>query len=617
METTVPAPILDVMTRARRSIAWMWRLVASSPFETAVVTLAVVYVSLRLSGSSYALALRVLGEDVTPAFGAPRPIRTDEWSVATPLFQSAVNNDFHETNATSFYGESLRSVIGLPLLNWGLVFKPLVWPFLLVSPALAYSFYWGANAALMLVGWSVLLRTFGFSRMVAGFTSALLFFSPFVQAWSTPGPQLALFPWIVLAIVRTRSPGMLAVELAVLVPVWCISLFYLPGLPLLAFLAIALCVAFRPEVFRVRRLVPALAGIAVGLGITFAYLAPVFRAFADSVYPGSRWVSGGDLSVWRVASQFLPGTTTELFDNLVAPNICEAATVATWVPLLAVFAVDWRQVRARHRDDARLRADVRRIGILTSAWALLTLWQILPLVPLSYLLGWGFAPEERTVFASGALLLVAAAYTIDRLPIRLSALRLAGFAAIVVLAWIAASLDLQPSNVLKLRDELLVLPLIVGVTGLVLVRGPQSGHVARSVILATALLPTIVVWGAFNPVQDTRVIFRKPDTRVTRELDRLAATRADGAIAVADIPDGILNGVGYRSVTHVLVTPDPELFRAYFPAMGEKEFNTIFNRFAHVSLTTRPRPYVVQNDVIAVPIRRMARYAATKQPTAR
>ena len=612
MATTVSGFILDAMAWAQRGIARLRRLVAGSPFEFAVVLVAVLYVSLRLSGSSYALALQLLGDNTSPAFGTARAIRTDEWSVMTPLFQAAVNNDFHETNATSFYDETFRSFIGLPLLNWGLVFKPLVVPFFLVSPALAYSFYWGANAALMLVGWSVLLRTLGFSRTVAAFTSALLYLSPFVQAWSGPGPQLSLFPWIVLVVVRIRSPGVLAGALAVLMPAWCISLFYLPGLPPLAFLAIAMCLAFRPEVFRLQRLVPALAGVGVGLAITIIYLSPVFEAFSNSVYPGSRWVDGGGLSAWRVASQLLPGTTTEGFTNLVAPNICEAATVATWVPLLAFFAVDWRRVRAGYRDDAALRADVRRAGILGAAWAVLTLWQLLPIVPLSYLLGWGLSPEARTVFASGTLLLLLGACCIDRLPLRLTALRLTGFAAVVVLGWLVASLDLQPTDALKVRDELLVLPLVVGVIGFVLAFGPKSGQLARSIILVTALVPAIA-WAAFNPLQDTRVIFRKPDTRITRELDRLAATREDGAIAVGEIPDAILNGVGYRSVTHVIVTPNPELFRSFFPGMREERFNRIFNRFAHVSLTARPRPFVVQSDLIALPIRTMSRYAATKQ----
>ncbi len=172
-----------------------------------MLVLAVVYVVLHLSPSSYALALGQLGENETPLLGSPRGIRTDEWSVMTPLFEAAVNNDFHEVNATSFYGENLRSFIGLPLLNWGLAFKPLVWPFFVVPPALAYSFFWAATAALMLIGWSLLLREFGFSRAVAGFTSAILYFSPFVQAWSGPSPLLALFPWVMLALVRIRSPS--------------------------------------------------------------------------------------------------------------------------------------------------------------------------------------------------------------------------------------------------------------------------------------------------------------------------------------------------------------------------------------------------------------------------
>ena len=75
--------------------------------------------------------------------------------MTTPIFEATVENDFRETNETSFYGETLRNFIGLPILNWGLVFKPVVWPFFVVSPALAYSFFWAAAAALMVIGWSV------------------------------------------------------------------------------------------------------------------------------------------------------------------------------------------------------------------------------------------------------------------------------------------------------------------------------------------------------------------------------------------------------------------------------------------------------------------------------
>ena len=79
------------------------------------------------------------------------------------------------------------------------------------------------------------------------------------------------------------------------------------------------------------------------------------------------------------------------------------------------------------------------------------------------------------------------------------------------------------------------------------------------------------------------------------------------------ITDAVLNGVGYKSVTHVLATPSPRLFRKYFPRLDERKFNQIFNRYAHISLTTEEEPRVTRSpDVIRVPIQTMARYAATK-----
>jgi hypothetical protein len=106
-------------------------------------------------------------------------------------------------------------------------------------------------------------------------------------------------------------------------------------------------------------------------------------------------------------------------------------------------------------------------------------------------------------------------------------------------------------------------------------------------------------------------MFQEPDTVITRQLDVLSATRSDHAIAVTQIRDAILNGVGYRSLTHVIATPSPQLFRRYFPHMDERTFQTIFNRYAHISLTARPRPYVPRADAIRLPITPMSRFAAT------
>ena len=74
----------------------------------------------------------------------------------------------------------------------------------------------------------------------------------------------------------------------------------------------------------------------------------------------------------------------------------------------------------------------------------------------------------------------------------------------------------------------------------------------------------------------------------------------------------MLNGVGYRSVTHVIVAPSPEVFRPYFPEASEEVLNEVFNRYAHVALTTKSHAGTPAPDLIYLPIERMAPFAATR-----
>ncbi|HEY7178216.1 MAG TPA: hypothetical protein VH305_03485 [Gaiella sp.] len=597
----------------RRISAALSRTARTSPFETAVVVGAIVYALLRLSPSSYALSLRLLGADVDPWLGTPQPIRSDEWALLTPLFEASVNNGYERINETSFYHETLLSVIGLPLHDWGLIFKPLVWGFLVVPPSFAYSIYWSGAAALMLIGWSVLLRILGFRQPTAALISLLIFFTPFVQTWWTnPGPQLAFFPWVVIACLTVRRLPLLVPVLAALVPVWLMSFFYPAGIFPLLYLGVALCMALGLEKPSMRRTLAVVVGGLIGAGITLMYFRPVLSAYSDSFYPGHRWVTGGDLPMWQALSQVLPGTTTEGHQPLIQANICEASAVTTWLPALALCVVDWSKVRGNYSHDPLLRRRLRSIAILMGAALVVTLWQLTSLLkPLTYVLGFGISVEQRTLFASGVLLVVAAGYAIEKLPLAVTAGRLGAFAGIVVGAWLLAGWRLQP-HPLVLRDELLVLLPVAALLPLATVTGLREGMDWRASLVLVALLPTVAVWGLFNPVQRTTVMFRKPDTEVTRGLDTLAAEREDGAIAVDGFPGAMLNGIGYRSVTHSILTPSPELFRRYFPEIPEPRFQFLFNRYAFFGLTRASSPQLLYANAVLLPVARMSRYAATR-----
>ncbi len=299
-------------------------------------------------------------------------------------------------------------------------------------------------AALMLAGWSLLLRRFGFTRTVAALLAMLLFFSPFVQAWWTIfDSQLAFFPWVALAVVSIKSNVRASVALAMLIPIWWMSFLYVPGLPPLFYLGFVLCCAFCFKSFTWRRLAALAAGGALGTGVAFLYFRPILGAYAHSVFPGQRWIVGGGLPGWIAASQLLPGTTTEFHASLIGLNICEVSTVATWLPVLALCIMDVGGIRRGAATNPEMRQDLKRIGFLLLALAAVTLWQLTSwLRPMSYVAGFGLSPEDRTLFASGALLVIAAGYAVDRLPICVSVWRLGLFAAVVLAGWVLASFDL-------------------------------------------------------------------------------------------------------------------------------------------------------------------------------
>ena len=171
-----------------------WRL-ASMVVLLVLLVSGVVYVGKTWSPSSYGHVLvHHLGyaeSESGPDWGKPRPIRSDEWGVVTPLTQATIHNHFERYNQTSLYGEDLRMNFGLPLHDWGLAFKPTLWLYGVVNPAYAYSFHWFMLSALFLVGYAWLFRWLGATPVVGFALAAGLYYTGFVQFWwNEKGPEL-------------------------------------------------------------------------------------------------------------------------------------------------------------------------------------------------------------------------------------------------------------------------------------------------------------------------------------------------------------------------------------------------------------------------------------------
>lgn len=597
-------------------------------FSIAVLLAGILYMAFAWTPSSYGVALTALGlPDEGLVVGVPRPVRSDEWMVWTPYVQIAVENGFQRHDALSIYGEDLRNFNGLPLLDWALPFKPQFWGFFVADPAYAFSFSHAIFIVLFLIGYHRLLLGFGFARSWSAAGSLLLFFTSYAQFWwTTTGPLLAVFPWILLAIMGShpwlmRGPVRFAV-LAWLAPVWLLSHLYPPVVIPLAFAGGLLLLAFRPGVLAPRILLPSLAGAAVGLGLVYLYLAEPIQVMAGTVYPGARSMGGGIMPLPLYLAQFFPFlASNDLYQDLLNLNICEVATGGSYLSLLTVVFLDHQRLAAiLWSGGASARQLVWRVGLPLAGFVLLSVWMIVP-VPDTYgkFLLWNKVPGTRMVFAAGLLLLVVAFTLMREAGVRLTGGRFAVVLGSVLVAWLAMKNGLEVAGGLRRnRLDLLVLPLIALVllvawwtsrraarrtVGLDMgvAAGPTPG--AALALILCALVSNAVGFGRFNPIQSAVPIFHHPKTPALAALDAQAAQHPEGwVVSPNHLPGALLPGLGYRTPAHVLIAPALGFFRPYFPELDAETFNQIFNRYAHIQMAADiTAPFSPQADVIRVP----------------
>ncbi len=571
-----------------------------------LVLAGVVYVGNAWSPSSYALALRYFDVAETGLVaGTPRDVRADEWAVFTPQLQAAVNNDFQRYNTTSYYREDLRWIYALPLRDWGMAFKPTLWGYFLLDPALAYSLHHYLLFAAFLGGYVLLFLRLGAPWPHALALSGLLLFSAYVQTWWTAlAPTFAFFPWLLLLARAAADRPALLVPLYWAGTAWALAFFYPPLLISLALVGVGLLWYLHPAPMPRRWPIGLiLAGVAAAATVG-VYLFDYLAATWPTHYPGQRLTSGGAVT-WQVwMSQFMPSLWIGPgYAPLISDNVCAIASAGNWYLVAALCLLDYASLAQRLRG-ARLLAFVPLAMGLVAMWA----WMLLPLP------GWLGAPllfnripPERMEFAAGLAFLCLVYLAIRAGGIRATWLRMVAFGVVMLAIRLAAhGVATTPS----LGREAVNLGMVPVVWLLFAVHRflPRRLDGARlhTLVLAAAAGWSALVFAGYNPIQSARPIFHRPATPVTAELDRLVAEHPiDGrpGLAVPGFFGAVLNGWGYPALSHVLPTPQLAVWRRLLPDLSEQERDLLFNRYAHISLDPmRFAPHMLRFDGVALPL---------------
>lgn len=579
-----------------------------STFEVALFAVLFVfglfYVGNTWSPSSYGIFLQQHDpENAGVVWGKPRAIRSDEWAVVTPLTQATVNNNFERYNKTSFYNEDLRINYGLPIYDWGMVFKPTMWGYLFLKPGMAYSLNWYLVFAIFIVGYFKLFNVIGLSRILSLSASITLYFSTFSQFWwDEKGPVIAFFPWIAYILIAKLKPIPTLLAFYWLSASWLITDFYPPTVISLGFVGAILFLCYGSHWFDFRKLAGLAVAAIAAIATTLFYLKDYLLKTSQTLYPGHRSIGGGSLSWSEWISQLLPFSTfNKNFDVFTTTNISEIGAVGVPIILMILTHVNYRNPLAVSYS----KKEKANIYIILFALILMNLWMLAPApAELGKLLLWDNVHPVRMKYAAGLMLTIFALLVSSNLNYVVNIKRFLIYKLVIIFGWYLTKLSyahVKIDNELfdHIHDLSRDLYFIPGMALAYLAIKYLKFKPIQAFGFCSALVSLIVV-SPFNPIQSSDAIFASHD--VIKEKIDPYVDQSSGVLAIPGYPGAILNGLGYKSVTHVTAVPAMSVWKNLFPKMNENDFQRVFNRYSHIHLANISQPDSPQPDVVEIPL---------------
>lgn len=552
-----------------------------------------IWVLLDLNGSSIGIYGSILpGFSYDPLWGVPRVIRTDEYSVFTPMaFSQAAKgfpwfNDAYRSGAPT----DMFVVYGQPVKSLMMIFRPFQIGYLFLGASRGLAFYWSSRLAFcFLVSMEFGGLITGKKRKLSFVYAVLISLAPLVQWWFSInclvemlifGQGAVLLLDCYLREMSFRKKMLLMAGMAVcaggyilaLYPAWEIPLFYV-------FLTCAVCVIARQRKecrFGKKDVLLFAAGVlalAACMGYVIWHSSETIRAVAGTVYPGKRVVLGGGLKMlpelfksW--GNFFLPFKYEDL-----PMNQCESAAFLDFFPLGLLFSLC--VLKKQEKKDVWLLA-------LNAANIFLILFVVCPFPEfLAKLTLLSNCPAERVAAAAGMInimLLVrsCALYGAEKPVLNRWAL---GIAALFIFV-----------NGLAYYREFLTVPmrflLAAFVLFFVLLWNGNFGGAAKRPLASLILCTGVLCGGIVNPInQGTDALMDNP---VVRAVERINA-QDPGKWVVAGsnvFCDSLPAAVGAVTMNTVHAYPD----RAMWERLGLGDREDIWNRYAHISAEISEKP---------------------------
>lgn len=404
-------------------------------FPGIVALFIVVMSALQISGTSSGVFDYYLGvQDTNRISGEPRSVRSDEWAVNTPFIAAQYENGFPTLNQNIGSGQDMALVVDVPYSDWSILFKPQNWAFFVSPIENAFAFKWWFLAGILVLSvYYFILLIYPKRILLATLVSLFFLFSPFIQWWYQ---SITILPiafgllTLISTIYMLRSTSLKKASFFAALTAYlgtCFVLVMYPafqitiGIILIGLLVSILCSQKELNLLlKKRNLLLILFISTVIITVVGAFVLQHLdgiKATLDTVYPGSRNIQSGGMSVftlltWPLSFLLLNSETAQSFNA----NQSEASNflLVGYVLLPFLVFIHMRNRRVFTRLEKMLLLVIGFISVILAVRMFVPIGS-----ELFNLIGLSKVPHIRLLIGLGVINLIIIAIAVGRDSIKL------------------------------------------------------------------------------------------------------------------------------------------------------------------------------------------------------
>ena len=462
--------------------------------------------------------------------GKPRSIRADEWMVSSPNVLSQYALGMPVRNDT-LGGQTTPVVWGLPVKDVSTILRPFLWPYFIFDVERAFAFAWNFKIFIFLISTFLTLMILtenNFLLSVCG--SFFIFLSGGVQWWSYSIADYMLylngiFVSLIYILYSKQRWALFVAGFCLLISA-CGFIFnlYPPFQIPLAYLYLFIFAGFllkQKDFLIIRQHAAIKSGIVIVVLLIFTIFAyhyyglvkDTYTIMLNTVYPGRRFSTGGDLVGGKLFAEFFGVFMSEKHFPRQWLNICEASGFFMFFPIV-FYCIVYDYIKSKTIDPVLVALSLYVVAglayVLTGFPTLLSKATLISMSP---------AKRFLPILGAANCILLVCYVAKKRAANRFSSIEF-GILAVGVIAF-ATITDLHINNTIKnffTWGEITTVTIIVSIVYL-LVRYKDYRFATPALYV---LLMTIAVSNAtVNPVTiGLSSILDHPLVKITREIHK-------------------------------------------------------------------------------------------------